>query len=267
MKVYVQFSCVKHDDLSRYEDATMRSTRCHLKGFAQSIDKDESTPRAFLSKMTQYQEIIFDGDALAEDSFTRYLPIFYCHMHLSASTLEPPALLAFKYDTAEEDFLADWHNRVAILQDNGDGMDPKLVGLKNGSDAGPISEERDAPGEKGEARETAVHLTVPIAYHTVRDSDIQDKSDNSFRDLGCYALATTGACAVVSAGGGVCATAEFHWSVQTRPSVQWFVWPLTRLRDGQRQSCAILSLGHSNCQVIDIASADVCEGEVCDREC
>jgi hypothetical protein len=213
MKILIKFVCEKVD----YDkDCGEGVARVHLKGYASRICETYLPPMKCIDKLKEFDEIVFDGDDFAIDSFTKLLPMF---LALSAAKEEKSiSLRAFKYADYEGQFLSSWHNRTVAVELQ-DGVEHCVFGL---SDKGVKEAEVGGP-------ENEKVVIAPIYYSTLYPSDFGFKpSGNKWLDLGRYALLKTGAMCVLTAGSGECVKLEFEHSVLHSDNIKWFVWNFTR---------------------------------------
>lgn len=171
--------------------ATSRAV--HFKGFARGLAAD--APSELIKLLSMFDVLVFDGDSLSPDSFTKAIPRAVAAARATGRSLR---LLAFKYGSEESYLLGSWHKAKFQV---------------------PLSDVAGALSVSGEgpdmSRLTLISAPEPIhvvlSYVSVERLAVSEAIKH-YQALGAHALQLTGAQSVVAWGGGECVLHEWRLS-------------------------------------------------------
>jgi hypothetical protein len=190
----VHFKCkpASSTDISFHPDNTI-----HVKGFASGLGHS-TFPEELIQHILRFNHIVFDGDDLKMDSFTKYIACLAPRLDTQRQKL-----IAFKLEASHDELYASWQRPVKV-----DMSDPFTVRIE------------DASKEETEQ----LRQEVTIHYFLVPGEP------GAFLELGVHALQATSAKQVVTFGGGECVIQEF----ESGPTgVEWILYDIAREKGGR----------------------------------
>ncbi len=192
------------------ESKLERKAVAHLKGFAEGIDptgiKLSFDEGGFLDRVSNFENFVFDGDVLEDQSFTFVLPLIAARRACKDRAIRAHANL---FDHHERTFLQYWtecHVDVTISEDQARFS---------------IVRDKDLPKEDA----TTEVKEVEISYSIIEEKKMEPSTGCAYSDLGMLGLRKSEGTHVFCVGGGRTTHKEFTRSkTEITHSHEWVVW-------------------------------------------
>ena len=228
-KLYIKFNCSRRDTYeSKVEEDKPGSCRgpAHLKGFAEGLDLSqlEITTKigGFLDRISEWDEFVFDGDILEEESFTFIVPIICARKY---HTIRVHANLFAHHEAS---FLSKWGNvicEVSTVVDT-DGMEKFGISLR---DLATVTED---------IREVQLTYSIVDAKHL---ADSKSFTGCAYSDLGIHGIKMSKSTITFCVGGGRTTFKEYERSkAELKHSHSWVCWDVPAA-DIRKKGCTRVS--------------------------
>ena len=195
----------------------------HVKGYASRLH-DNHFPPELIELIEFHDVIVFDGDELKHDSFTKFFPIIAMHYPVKV-------FLAFRFEDHLPGFLTSWQQHVDITFE----PDRHRYHISLSSESCP---------EHLEVEEISIHYVSVSSESRVEVAtmtNLLQPQDNLWLFLGKWALQVTQARKILTLGGGACVVEEYHHSAD---DVDWYLFDFQRDENQVMQSSPLLTGNH-----------------------
>ena len=246
-------------------------TICHLKGFASGLSTtDNQPPLEMVTQILTHTSMAFDGDDLAQDSYTSLFPILFAYAHATdGAGGQVPNMVAFRYTDNVDGFIKAWHNRFATVSTPaivGSGTNTGTgTGTGDGSDT--IKHQLSTLEHFEESSGRVSHKTIKIKCYVIDDDESGNTDDDydgddvcnwmhRYAKLGQIALKSTGSKTIITAGGGQVVLLEHPLWLEVQPLVKIHIWNVQRTckRTGNFESTKLVDGGYQGCEVFRLSS-------------